>query len=176
MQHVMFDIDGTLVLSEDFDGDCYLEAVHEVVGYPLSDEWERYLHVTDSGILDQHVDELGLDTERARLHAEVKAAFVGKIADPIEGARLKLSGTVFSEQLGYKLVTGYKRRLDSPVILIDAFGTYTFGNDWRVRWGQYKPMLLREQNVSSSKQLAVERSVTNFTFCPGSGAPAGTMS
>lgn len=85
--HVMFDVDGTLVQSEIFDGECYLEAVLEVVGHRLNPDWTIYTHVTDTGILDQFIDETGLQSEREKIQAEVKAAFLAKITDHLEYER-----------------------------------------------------------------------------------------
>ncbi len=58
----MFDIDGTLVLSDEFDGKCFLAAIYEVLGHTLDTDWTRYLYVSDAGILDQHIREKGLQT------------------------------------------------------------------------------------------------------------------
>ena len=84
VHHVMFDIDGTLVQSEAFDGECYLEAVLEVVGHRLDPDWTKYTHVSDTGILNQFLGEIGLQAERERVHAEVKAVFVAKIANHLK--------------------------------------------------------------------------------------------
>ena len=43
----MFDIDGTLVKSYDFDGECYVEAVHKILGHQLDADWSKYINVTD---------------------------------------------------------------------------------------------------------------------------------
>ncbi len=47
---VMFDIDGTLVESYDFDTQCFKQAAEEVLGISIDTEWHTYPHVTDSGI------------------------------------------------------------------------------------------------------------------------------
>jgi len=41
------------------------------------------------------------------------------------------------------------------------------GNGWAVRFGQFKPMYLREESVSSKKLLGVERSQVNAEFTAG---------
>jgi phosphoglycolate phosphatase-like HAD superfamily hydrolase len=89
LQAVMFDVDGTLLQSSDFDGRCYVEAVRETTGRAPHAEWQRYTHVSDAGILDQHVRELGLEKRRDEIHAEVKARFVAKIAARLAGNRLQ---------------------------------------------------------------------------------------
>ena len=60
----MFDIDGTLIDSNEFDNDCYLAAVKEVVGIPLDTNWEKYQHLTDWGILRQTLNELCVQEEQ----------------------------------------------------------------------------------------------------------------
>src|SRR5690606_6952326 len=49
-------------------------------------------------------------------------------------------------------------------VLEEAWAQYNFGNGWKARWGQFKLPLLREELVSSSRQLAVERSFVNEFF------------
>jgi hypothetical protein len=48
--------------------------------------------------------------------------------------------------------------------LEEAWGRYNFSNGVKFRWGQFKLPMLREELVSSAKQLAAERSVTNEVF------------
>ena len=49
---VIFDIDGTLVDSNDVDGRCYKEALIEELGpVQFREDWSRYPHVTDQGCL-----------------------------------------------------------------------------------------------------------------------------
>lgn len=80
----MFDIDGTLLQSEHFDGQCYQQAIFEVLGQPLDTDWTRYEHVSDSGILDQHLRELGLESGHDAIKADVKRLFSAKIARHLE--------------------------------------------------------------------------------------------
>ena len=76
----MFDVDDTLLLSDDFDGDCFLAAVETVLGQRPDDDWTRYTHVSDAGILDQLIDEAGRASERVALQAAVKENFTERIA------------------------------------------------------------------------------------------------
>lgn len=80
MHHVMFDVDDTLVMSGEFDGNCYLDAVYEVLGHSLDTDWKKYTYVSDAGILDQHIYESGLDDRKEIILADVKEAFIEKIA------------------------------------------------------------------------------------------------
>ena len=75
MHLIMFDIDGTLVQSYEFDGECYAKAVESIIGAPVNKDWSSYSHVTDAGILDQIIEENGLAANRDRIHREVKTAF-----------------------------------------------------------------------------------------------------
>lgn len=81
LHHVMFDVDGTLVMSDEFDGNCYLEAVYEVLGHSLDTDWTKYTYVSDAGILDQHIRESGLDDKKEKILADVKGTFIEKIAN-----------------------------------------------------------------------------------------------
>lgn len=49
---VLFDIDGTLIRSMEYDGECLVAALQEVFGFTdIEDDWSRYEHITDAGIL-----------------------------------------------------------------------------------------------------------------------------
>lgn len=71
---VIFDIDGTLVDSTEFEGRLYVAAVVGELG-PVSirSSWGDYEHVTDSGILRQICRENGLDA--AGCEGRVRARF-----------------------------------------------------------------------------------------------------
>lgn len=52
MHAVIFDVDGTLVQSNDVDAALYVTAVRSVLGeVRLRESWNKYDHVTDTGIL-----------------------------------------------------------------------------------------------------------------------------
>ena len=87
-----------------------------------------------------------------------------------EWRRLKMntSGNVFSKDLKYKIQGQYDR--STGVFELDeAYFDLLLGDDsgWVVRWGQFKPAFLREELVSSSRQLAVERSYVNELVTAG---------
>lgn len=54
---VVFDIDGTLVDSNEFDGLLYAEAVKRVLGHEIDRTWCNYTSVTDSGILNEILEQ-----------------------------------------------------------------------------------------------------------------------
>lgn len=79
MHHVMFDIDGTLVESFKFDEKCYLDAVYRALGQKIDSDWSKYEHVTDSGILDRHLELNELLHRREEIHSDVKAFFIENV-------------------------------------------------------------------------------------------------
>jgi phosphoglycolate phosphatase-like HAD superfamily hydrolase len=81
MHLVMFDIDGTLVDSAGFDAELYAQAVEGVLGIAVDRDWDRYEHVSDSGILKQLLRASRFDGDRAALAARVQQQFVGLVRD-----------------------------------------------------------------------------------------------
>ncbi len=61
-------------------------------------------------------------------------------------------------------VNGAFEREGGSFVLEEAWAAYKWPSGLTVRWGQFKLPLLREELVSSSKQLAVERSLANEAF------------
>ncbi len=51
--------------------------------------------------------------------------------------------------------------------LEDAYAGYKINDNWKIRWGQFKEGFLREELVSSSKQLLIDRSMVNEEFNQG---------
>jgi len=78
MHLVSFDIDGTLVASDDFDGELYAETLRDVLGVNIDTDWSRYENVTDSGILEEVLRKHAPADRRARTAREVHEAFVGR--------------------------------------------------------------------------------------------------
>ena len=76
MHLVMFDIDGTLVDSHGFDAQLYAQTIHNVLGIEVDSSWSRYTNVTDSGILDEVLDELGFSGDRSEVELLVKREFI----------------------------------------------------------------------------------------------------
>ncbi len=80
--------------------------------------------------------------------------------------KLTFEGNVFEESLFYH-VTGAFDRDGGDFELEDAYVGYEFDNGIAVRWGQFKVPFMREELVSSKRQLAVDRSLTNEVFNQG---------
>lgn len=113
MFHLMFDIDGTLIQSVDFDHQCYQAAIKKVTGQCLSKPSGAYRHVSDTGILMEHLAELKL-TDRSRLIADVKQAFLANLknyfsqqrAQPITGANTLIETLQCHPDVSLSLATG----------------------------------------------------------------------
>jgi len=79
----MFDIDGTLIESSDFDSECFTEAVKEVTGLEIDTDWARYKHVTDTGILNEFFNENSIENTN-EVTENIKCAFLAKIQTRID--------------------------------------------------------------------------------------------
>ncbi len=110
----MFDLDGTLVESTTFDSLCFEAAVKDVLDTPVENDLERYVHVTDTGILNQIIDGLRLQGEREAIFAAVKQRFIEHVADylaanqiaPIPGAREFLERLAGRRDVRVAIATG----------------------------------------------------------------------
>ena len=91
MHLILFDIDGTLVDSHEFDAELYVRAVREVLGMEIGDDWSAYRNVTDGGILDEIIDNAGLKTSRRHIHSQVKAIFADLVSEYLDEREGRLS-------------------------------------------------------------------------------------
>ncbi|POZ60846.1 HAD family hydrolase [Chromobacterium alticapitis] len=77
MQLLMFDIDGTLTRSYQYDQEVFAEAVSEVVGAPFHDtDWHGYARITSDGVTEEVLLRMGADASRA---AMVKRAMMRRL-------------------------------------------------------------------------------------------------
>lgn len=110
----MFDIDGTLVKSYNFDSGCYQSAVFDVLGVKVNLDWEQYQHVTDAGILSEIIASRSLQNEYESIFTEVKRQFILRVRKyisnhevlPITGASEFLSTLASREDVKISLATG----------------------------------------------------------------------
>jgi len=74
----MFDIDGTLVDSMRVDSHLYARAVRETLGdnVYIDETWRPYVHVTDSGILDEILVQHRFEEPLDELRSAVKRRFI----------------------------------------------------------------------------------------------------
>jgi beta-phosphoglucomutase-like phosphatase (HAD superfamily) len=105
MHLTMFDIDGTLVDSEVFDAELCVAAVEAETGVVVDRNWDRYEHVSDSGVLEQLLRERRLDAERAALVARVQTRFVGLVRDYLQRSPMAVREIAGAKRLVERLVT-----------------------------------------------------------------------
>ncbi len=72
---VVFDIDGTLVDSYGFDAALYADAIRQALGINIDTDWARYTNATDSGILDQVIEENEVEEDRETIQEKVQCEF-----------------------------------------------------------------------------------------------------
>ncbi len=76
MNTVIFDVDGTLVESYEFDSIFYCQAVTKVLGnVTVHSDWSQYSHVTDVGILRQILYENSI-IDNQSIYENVRAEFL----------------------------------------------------------------------------------------------------
>jgi len=83
LHHVMFDIDGTLVQSREFDEEIYACVVEEVIGHEINQNWSEYENVTDIGILNEVIELHGLNSQKEKIQHQVKSIFIREISNHI---------------------------------------------------------------------------------------------
>jgi len=81
LKHAMFDIDGTLIQSYDFDDECYKAAVKDVTGIDIKDDWSTYPHVTDRGLLMTFIERQAPNLNMEETELRVKSSFIQKISE-----------------------------------------------------------------------------------------------
>ena len=128
MHLVMFDIDGTLVESNDFDSECYQAAIQDVLNTLIDTNWDKYLHVTDSGILNQIIDDLHFQSDRDLIIASVKERFLHRVSTcltkhelfPIRGAPGFIAQLAGRDDVKVAIATG--GWLESAKLKLEAAG------------------------------------------------------
>jgi beta-phosphoglucomutase-like phosphatase (HAD superfamily) len=111
MHLVMFDIDGTLVDSAGFDTALYVEAVRHVLNVEIDSDWDKYEHVSDSGILEEVLRSARPHDGGAHLAARVQRHFVGLV-----GQRLQQAPEAVREIAGAKRLV--ERLLELPNVRV----------------------------------------------------------
>ena len=114
MHHIMFDVDGTLVQSNDFDTDCFVRAIEEVLNISIDSDWSKYRHVSGVGILDEIIHEDELKESKIAIKLKVKETFIRLISEYLEsepakevpGASLFLSQLSSIDDVTLSIATG----------------------------------------------------------------------
>ena len=86
----MFDVDGTLVESVALDDELYSQAVRSVLGVSMRGDWHQYKNVTDTGILEELMQEVGVSSEVSRLAVQVKQEYLSLLRDSLQGDQIAL--------------------------------------------------------------------------------------
>jgi beta-phosphoglucomutase-like phosphatase (HAD superfamily) len=126
----MFDIDGTLVDSQEFDAELYAQTIRNVLGIEVDTSWGRYTNVTDSGILDEVLDELDFPADRGEVESRVKREFIrrtetyvaqhpGAIRE-IVGARALIELLSLEDSVALAIATGGWR--ETAILKLRAIG------------------------------------------------------
>jgi len=84
----------------------------------------------------------------------------------IRRMKLGFKGNAFSKDLKYDFKWAFGRNSGSAV-LENAFITYQFAPEWGFKVGQFKDPTFREEIMSSARQLAADRSLTNELLAGG---------
>jgi len=91
---IVFDIDGTLIQSFEFDEKLYIESVEQVTQLSFDADWSLFPNITDSGILKTFWENRINSKLPDAVHQRVKSLFVSKIrnyvyekkVEPVAGA------------------------------------------------------------------------------------------
>lgn len=76
--------------------------------------------------------------------------------------RLEVTGNIMSKALTFKVDSDFNK--SGGASLKDAWGQYALDNGVKIKWGQFKLPVLREELVSDVNQLAIDRSIVNTLF------------
>ena len=117
MHLVVFDIDGTLVDSYGFDAELYTDAVRRVLGINIDTDWARYTNATDSGILDQVIEETGVEGDRETIQERVQCEFT-RLTD----AYIKQNARGFKEIPGARAFIEHLEQIEDVALAIATGG------------------------------------------------------
>ncbi len=117
MHLVMFDVDGTLTASHQYDSDCYTEAIKDVLGIEQVDStWITYLHATDTYIAIEIFEsavgrkpseqELNQVLDRFMFHLQRTHVQRSELYREIPGARRVLRALQDDPQFAVAIATG----------------------------------------------------------------------
>ncbi len=132
-RHIMFDIDGTLVQSFEFDEVCFTDSVKAVLNSHVDTDWDSYVNVTDTGLLMELLERTGSRMPINELIARVKALFIKKIREhadvygvkPIAGATEFVAQLQQMRNVTVSFATG--GWLESALIKLESAGFDTHG-------------------------------------------------
>lgn len=165
MLHVMFDVDGTLIESYDFDSECFTEAVKEVTGLDIDTDWARYKHVTDTGILNEFFNENSIENTN-EVTENIKCVFLAKIQSRIDEESInEISGasefiTKLKELDDVVISFATGGWLDSAVLKLESAGIDISG----VPIASSNDHHSRIEIMKIAEQRAIKESRLSFTY------------
>lgn len=153
------------------------EAIRELIGDVLADADQRAV-LRDHGLLAGHDGSFFIASADNVFRLAIGGQFHWRFVynrqrnSPSDDHRsgfehrrmqLKFQGHAIDPRLTYKIQGAFNR--DGGVfMLLDGEIGWSIGDGWSVRIGQFRPGFLREDSTSSTRQLAVERSLVNSRF------------
>lgn len=165
MLHVMFDVDGTLIESYDFDSECFTEAVKEVTGLDIDTDWARYKHVTDTGILNEFFNENSIENTN-EVTENIKCVFLAKIQSRIDEESInEISGasefiTKLKELDDVVISFATGGWLDSAVLKLESAGIDISG----IPIASSNDHHSRIEIMKIAEQRAIKESRLSFTY------------
>jgi phosphoglycolate phosphatase-like HAD superfamily hydrolase len=113
----LFDIDGTLLESNEFDIECFVDAVKQVLGLDrINEDWSQYNNITDVGILSEiYQSNFGkeivteiLEEVEKRFTQTIRNKFQSgdMVLDPLPGAHEAVEILMSADDWAVALATG----------------------------------------------------------------------
>ncbi len=130
---IVFDLDGTLTLTGDFDGELFLQALKEALGIEnVSADWTTFRSVTDAGVTAEIIERNGLGQTVQSVQDHFLALLQSKLAETpcreVPGAARMLSVLRNHSDFEYSVATGSWResallKIRSAGLVIEALAT-----------------------------------------------------
>ena len=165
IQTIIFDVDGTLVQSFEFDEACYLAAVYQVLGVRMETNWDDYPHVTDSGLLIELLRRLNKLDQFDVIEKQIKLLFVNKVTEFLQSNPLPqvLGAATFVKELrkhaNVRLAIATGGWLETAKLKLQSAGIDVRGvpiassNDHHVRT-EIMRIAIAKLGVSSNRQVS----------------------
>lgn len=164
MNHIMLDIDGTLIQSNEFDEKCFVDAVHQATGIKIKSDWVNYPNVTDRGILKTFIKRQAPQYSLNELEDLVKPIFIENIkntllkepAKEVSGAKEFVLFLIKNDNYVLSVATGgwaetAKLKLESAGFEVDNL-VIASSND---HYSRIEIMELAKQKVDSTLKLPI---------------------
>ncbi len=122
---VVFDLDGTLTLTGNFDGELFAQSITEVLGIKgLNTDWTTYRNVTDNGVIAELIERHDLEQTVQSVQDHFLALLQSRLAETpcreVPGAAKMLSVLREHPDFEYSVATGSWR--ESALLKIRSAG------------------------------------------------------